>query len=139
MRLKNKICVITGSSNGIGKELAKGFAKEGAEVVITYLNDKKSAIQLGKQINSKLVLKLDVRSRATIKNIFKKTIKQYGKIDVLVNNAGINFPADFDKQTDKEWNEVLDVNLTGVFRCCQEILPYISDYGRIINIGFFIW
>ena len=63
MRLKNKICVITGSSNGIGKELAKGFAKEGAEVVITYLNDKKSAIQLGKQINSKLVLKLDSFSK----------------------------------------------------------------------------
>jgi 3-oxoacyl-[acyl-carrier protein] reductase len=54
---------------------------------------------------------------------------------VLVNNAGINRPADFDKQTEQEWQEVIDVNLTGVFRCCQEVLPYITDYGRIINIG----
>ena len=53
----------------------------------------------------------------------------------MVNNAGINRTADFDKQTEEDWNEVIDVNLTGVFRCCQEVLPYMNDYGRIINIG----
>ena len=66
MRLKNKICIISGSSSGIGEELAKGFAKEGAEVVITYLTNKKNAIQLSKKINSKLVLKLDVRNLNTM-------------------------------------------------------------------------
>ena len=60
---------------------------------------------------------------------------KFGKVNILVNNAGINKTADFDKQTDEEWDSVIDVNLTGVFRCCQEILPYITDHGRIINIG----
>lgn len=135
MRLKDKVCIITGSSSGIGKEIAKGFAKEGAHVVITYLTNKNSAHKLAKQINAKLVLQLDIKKRASIRRVFKKIVKEYGHIDVLVNNAGINLPADFDKQTDAEWNEVIDVNLTGVFRCCQEVLPYIVDYGRIINIG----
>lgn len=135
MRLKEKVCVITGSSRGIGKAIAHGFAREGAEVVITYAKHKKMAQQVGKEINAKLILQLDVRNRTSIRNAFKMTAKEYDRIDVLVNNAGINYPADFNKQTDKEWNEVIDTNLTGVFRCCQEILPYIADYGRIINIG----
>jgi NAD(P)-dependent dehydrogenase (short-subunit alcohol dehydrogenase family) len=59
----------------------------------------------------------------------------YGHVNILVNNAGINRTADFDKQTDKEWNEVIDVNLSGPFRCSQEVLPYIQDFGRIINIS----
>jgi len=135
MRLKEKVCVITGSSRGIGKAIAHGFAREGAEVVITYVKHKKMAQQVGKEIDAKLILRLDVRDRTSIRKAFKRIAKEYGHIDVLVNNAGINHPADFDKQTDKEWNEVIDANLTGVFRCCQEVLPYIEDYGRIINIG----
>jgi 3-oxoacyl-[acyl-carrier protein] reductase len=135
MRLKEKVCVITGSSRGIGKAIAHGFAREGAEVVITYVKHKKMAQQVGKEIDAKLILRLDVRDRTSIRKAFRRIAKEYGHIDVLINNAGINYPADFDKQTDKEWNEVIDTNLTGVFRCCQEVLPYIADYGRIINIG----
>lgn len=135
MRLKEKVCVITGSSRGIGKAIAHGFAREGAEIVITYVKHKKMAQQVGKEIGAKLILRLDVRDRTSIRKAFKRIAEECGRIDVLVNNAGINYPADFDKQTDKEWNEVIDTNLTGVFRCCQEVLPYIADYGRIINIG----
>lgn len=135
MRLKNKICVVTGSDKGIGKCIAKGFAKEGAKVVVTFNSQKKLADETGKEIGADLVLQLDVADRESVKKMFKKIYKYYGKIDVLVNNAGINKTADFDKQTDEEWRDVLDVDLRGVFVCCQEILKYISDCGRIINIG----
>jgi len=135
MRLKDKICVVTGSSRGIGEAIARGYAEEGAKVVITYIEQKETALKVGNEIGSELVLNLDVRDRQSIKNALKKVAAHYGHINVLVNNAGVNRTADFDKQTDTEWDEVLDVDLTGVFRCCQEVLPFITDYGRIINIG----
>jgi len=135
MRLQNKICVITGSSSGIGEAIARGYAAEGAKVVITYLTKKEEAEKIASDINSDLVLKLDIRDRPTIRKAFKEVATTYGHINILVNNAGVNRTADFDKQTDEEWDEVIDVDLTGVFRCCQEVLPFITDYGRIINIG----
>ncbi len=135
LRLKNKICIVTGSSRGIGAAIARGYAKEGAKVVITYLEQKDKAEEVAKEIGTELCLQMDVRQRSSIRNAFKKVAQHYGGVDVLVNNAGINKTNDFDKQTEEEWDEVIDVNLTGVFRCCQEILHYIRDGGRIINIG----
>lgn len=135
MRLKGKVCIVTGSSRGIGEAIARGYAKEGANVVVTYVSQRETALKVGKEIGAELILQLDVRDRQNIKNIYHEVANHYGNIDVLVNNAGINRTADFDKQTDEEWDEVIDVDLTGVFRSCQEVLPYIKDYGRIINIG----
>ncbi len=135
MRLRDKVAIITGSSRGLGAAIAEAYAKEWADVVVTYNTSKDEAFKVAESVSSKLVVHLDVRDRETIKEAFKKSYETFGKIDILVNNAGINRPADFDKQTEEEWNEVIDVNLTGVFRCCQEVLPYISDGGKIINIG----
>ncbi len=135
MRLDGKVAVVTGSSSGIGEAIARGYAKEGAQVVVTYLTKKEEGLKVGAEVGADLVLPLDVRDRAQVKAFFTEVGQKYGHIDILVNNAGINRTADFDKQTEEDWNEVLDVNLTGVFRCCQEVLPYISDKGRIINIG----
>ncbi len=135
MRLKDTVCLITGSSSGIGEAIARGYAQEGAKVIITYCEQKDRAEEIGREIGSELVLQLDVRDRASIKRAFQKAYDHFGRIDVLVNNAGINRTADFDKQTDEEWDEVINVNLSGPFRCCQEILPFIPDNGRIINIG----
>jgi len=78
---------------------------------------------------------MDVRDRGSVRRLVRAVVDQHGQIDVLVNNAGVNRPADFDRQTEVEWAEVIDVNLTGVFRCCQEALPFIADNGCIINIG----
>lgn len=135
MRLSNKVAIITGSSSGIGEAIARKYHENGANVVITYNNKRERAQAIADELSAPLCLHLDVRDRQSIKNCFKNVFEQYGTINVLVNNAGINRTADFDKQTDEEWDEVIDVNLTGPFRCCQEVLPYISDYGRIINIG----
>jgi len=134
-RLKNKIAIITGSSSGIGEAIARAYTKEGAKVVITYCTKKEQAQKIAKDLNAELCLQLDVRSRSSIKTAFKTVANHYRHINILVNNAGINKTADFDKQTEEEWKQVLDVDLSGPFRCCQEILPYITDYGRIINIG----
>ena len=135
MRLKDKVCVVTGSSRGIGEAISRGYSKEGAKVVITYVSQKDIALKVAEEIGSALTLQLDVRNRKNIREAFKKVVDRYGHIDVLVNNAGVNRTADFDQQTDEEWDEVIDVDLTGVFRSCQEVLPHIKDYGRIINIG----
>ena len=135
MRLKDKVAVVTGSSSGIGEAIARSYAAEGAQVVVTYLSKKDEAEKIAAEIGAPLVLPLDVRDRAGVKDFFTQVGQNCGHVDILVNNAGINRTADFDKQTEEEWNEVLDVNLTGVFRCCQEVLPYLRDGGRIINIG----
>jgi 3-oxoacyl-[acyl-carrier protein] reductase len=139
MDLKNKVALITGSSRGFGAEIARTFAKYGAKVVITYYSEDKSeklnAEKIGKETSSELILPLDVTKRDSVKNVMSTIAKKYGKINILVNNAGINKPNDFDKQTEEEWNEVLSVDLIGVFLCCQEALPYLSDNGRVINIG----
>jgi 3-oxoacyl-[acyl-carrier protein] reductase len=139
MNLKNKIAIITGSSRGFGAKTARAFNGYGAQTVITYLDgdevEKQNALKLAEEIQSDLVLPLDVRDRKSVRSVMRQTFEKYGKIDILVNNAGINRTADFDKQTDEEWKEVLDTDLKGVFICCQEVLPYITDSGRIINIG----
>ena len=135
MKLKNKICLITGSSKGIGAKIAEAYSKEGAKVIITYNKNKKLAQKLAKKINCVGVYKLDVQKSKNIKDVFKKIFQKNKKINILVNNAGVNATADFDKQTEKEWDYVIDVNLKGVFLCSREVIKYMPNDGRIINIG----
>jgi len=135
MRLEDKVAVVTGSSRGIGEAIARGYAQEGCKVVITYVEQQAKAEAVAEDIGAELCLKLDIRNREDARHVFEETVKRYGKLDILVNNAGINRTADFDKQTDEEWQDVIDTDLTGVFRCSQEVLPFICDYGRIINVG----
>ncbi len=135
MRLKDKVCIVTGSSRGIGKAIAEAYSNEGAKVAITYLSRQDEAIKFAKEINTELVYKLDVRNKNEIRNVFKDIKEKEGKIDVLVNNAGVNKTNDFDKLTEEDWDLVLDVDLKGVFLCCQQVLDFISDGGKIINIG----
>jgi 3-oxoacyl-[acyl-carrier protein] reductase len=136
MRLKNKICIITGSAQGLGAAIARAYSKEGALVVISDVSDQlRKARKTAEEVDAEFVVELDVRDRSSIRSAFTMVKNKLGLIDVLVNNAGINRPADFDKQTEDEWQEVIDVDLSGVFRCCQEVLPHIRDGGRVVNIG----
>jgi len=139
MKLKNKIAVITGSSRGIGKAIAAVFAKEGAKVVVCYKTNRNKAEEVAKDIRSKkgeaIAVELDVTQRRSIKNALAKIENKYKNIDILVNNAGINKPNDFDKISDEDWDEVIGVNLTGMFKVTQEFLPIIKNKGSIINIS----
>lgn len=135
MRLKNKIAVVIGSSRGLGLSIARGYKAEGARVIITYLQKKKEATARFKDENFEDLYNVDIRSRYSLQNFYSFLEAKYKKIDILVNNAGINKTADFIDQTDEEWDSVLETNLTGVFRACQELLGLISKGGKIINIG----
>ncbi|MBI4125620.1 MAG: 3-oxoacyl-ACP reductase FabG [Deltaproteobacteria bacterium] len=138
-RLKGKSALITGSSRGIGRAIALAFAREGAKIAVTYRRQKEAAEKVVRQIcdqgGEAALLPLDVSEPDQIKQAIAETARHFGSIDILVNNAGMNRVNDFDKQTLEEWNEVLAVNLTGVFLCCQAALPHIPEGGRIINIG----
>ncbi len=137
-RLENKIAVITGAADGIGRAGAKKFAAEGAHVVIWDLNEEKGMETL-KQIESAggkaSFAKVNTASMNEVKEAAKNIMEAHSRIDILVNNAGITRDASLKKMTEEQWQQVIDVNLTGVFNCTKVISGYMSEakYGRIIN------
>ena len=136
VKLKKKVVLITGGSRGIGKAIAKLFMKEGAEVVITSRNQKQLQ-QTSKEIGNPFFVAGDVRSENDVKSVIDKTIKKFGSIDILVNNVGV-LPKmkPLDKITEKEWNEIIDVNLSGHFRFTKHVIPHMKkNGGSIINIA----
>lgn len=139
--LKGKVAVVTGASRGIGRNIALGLAKAGADVGITYRAERAGADDTARRIEHlggrAQVAKMDVCDRDSVKRAFAEFAATLGGIDVLVNNAGINKPTDFDQVTDEDWDMILAVNLKGPFICCQEVLGTMRARGggSIINIG----
>ena len=136
VRLKKKVALITGGSRGIGRAIAELFMKEGAEVVITSKNQKQLQ-QTSQEIGNSFFVVGDVRNENDVKNVIDKTIKKFGRIDILVNNVGV-LPKmkPLDKITEKEWNESIDVNLSGHFRFTKYVIPQMKkNGGSIINIS----
>ena len=136
VRLKKKVALITGGSRGIGKAVAELFMKEGAQVVITSKNQKQLQ-QTAKEMGNSFFVVGDVRNENDVKNVITKTIKKFGRIDILVNNVGV-LPKmkPLDKITEKEWNEIIDVNLNGHFRFTKYVIPQMKkNGGSIINIS----
>ena len=137
-RLKNKVAIITGGAAGIGKAAALKFAKEGAAVIIWDINKDKcteTVAELKSNGYTCDAYTLDTTNAEETVKTAKLVVGKYGQIDILVNNAGITRDATFKKMTFEEWQQVIDVNLTGVFNCTKAISPYMVDnnYGRIIN------
>ncbi|MFE3575662.1 3-oxoacyl-ACP reductase FabG [Lysinibacillus sp. NPDC059133] len=135
MRLNNKVAIITGAANGIGYAAAERFIEEGAFVVIADFNEDagvSAAQHLGDQA---LFVQVDVADRESVKNLVATVIEQMGRVDILVNNAGITRDAMLTKMTEDQFHQVLDVNLTGVFNCTQEVIPHMiaAGGGKIIN------
>jgi len=140
MRVKDKVVIITGSGGGIGKETALLFAKEGAKVVVADVNEKggtETVENIKKAGGEAFFAKLDVSSRDQIKQVVKDTITKYGKIDVLINNAGIIQDALVVKMTEEQWDKVININLKGPFNCIQAVVEQMINQGSgvIINIS----
>ncbi len=136
MKLQNKIILVTGGSRGIGKDISKLFIAEGAHVIITSKNLKKLE-QTAKEIGCSFFVQADIRKEKDVKNVISEIIKKFGRIDILINNAGI-LPKmkPLHKINEKDWNEIIDVNLTGQYRFTKMVIPHMKKTGgSIINIS----
>lgn len=149
MKLKNKVALVTGGSRGIGRAIALALAQEGAWVGINYVADDeginfkqaKEVAERVKNMGSKgLLLQADVSCEEEVQKMVTQIVKEYGKIEILVNNAGIVRDVTLKKMRKKDWDEVIEVNLTGVFNCVRAAINYMREagYGRIISISSII-
>jgi NAD(P)-dependent dehydrogenase (short-subunit alcohol dehydrogenase family) len=141
MRLEGKVAIVTGSSRGIGKAIAEAFAREGASVVI---NSRKmeDAKPTSDKINSSggktIAIAGDVSKRQDIKIIIDETVKAFGKLDIIVNNAGIVTMEPFIDMEEENWDKVIAVDLKGTYMCSQEAARQMikqNSIGKIINIA----
>lgn len=138
MRLDNKVAIITGGGTGIGKETSMLFAKEGAKIVITDINQE-SGQQVVKEIKENggeaLFIRHDVSKEEDWKRVAEETIKGFGKVDVLFNNAGIYMIKPVAEIELEEWNRLMSINVTGVFLGMKHIMPLIAKNkkGSVIN------
>ena len=138
--LAGKIAVVTGGSRGIGRAIAIGLAEAGADVVLTYREKQDEAEAVAAKISGfgrrALALKMEVTDRGSIEAVAHRAAG-FGKISILVNNAGINKPTDFDKINDADWDTILNTNLKGPFVCAQIFLPLLAEAGggSIVHIG----
>ncbi len=136
MRLQNRVAIITGGARGIGKAAAELFCKEGAKVIIWDLLDmgEATAQALKAEGFSCEFQKISTTDVEAIEAAIKDIATRYGKIDILINNAGITRDKTLQKMTHQEWQQVVDVNLTGVFNCTKAVVPQMVEqkYGRII-------
>ena len=136
-----KIAIITGSARGIGREISKRLAKNGIKVIVNYNNSEKEAIELKKNLKLQNIdidiFKADVSKRKEGHELVQYVLNKYGKIDILINNAGISEYKMFTDETDKDWNKVINTNLYSAFMMSQEVVPNMihNKNGCIINIS----
>ncbi len=146
--MRNKIAIVTGASRGIGKAIALGFAREGATVVVAARSESAPSDRLPGSIHETvaeierwggrgLAVRCDVTDEAGVAVAVGKTLETYGRVDVLVNNAAIDFPLPVADMPLKRWDIVMRVNATGPFLCAKAVLPAMIAQGRgsIINIS----
>lgn len=137
MRLKDKIAIVTGGSRGIGQAVAELFAKEGARVIIMDLLPQGQEVADGINANGGRAeyYKVSVTDKTAVENLFEQINQDYGRIDILINNAGITRDRTLEKMSEDEWDAVILVNLKGVFLCTQAAVPYMkaNKYGRIVS------
>ena len=131
MKLKDKVAVVTGGAKGIGMEICKALASEGAKVIAADMGE------MTYEFENVDYYKLNVADSEGCKKFFDDAVEKYGKIDILVNNAGITRDSMTRKMTDEQWNLVLDVNLKGVFNLVRYIGPQMENIGggSIVNIS----
>jgi 3-oxoacyl-[acyl-carrier protein] reductase len=129
MRLKDKVAIITGAAKGIGFATAKRFAQEGAKVMIADVNPE--AVQAAADlIPSSEAYVMNVTDRASIEAVVDQIMQRHGRIDILINNAGITQDARLVKMTEAQFDTVIDINLKGVFNCTQLVVPHMLEAGK---------
>ena len=137
----SEVVIITGASRGIGREIAKRLAIKGLTVVANYNKSEKEAKELRKELEEKGfvidIVKADVSKREEAKELVKFTLDKYGKIDILINNAGISEYKLFTDETDEDWNKIINTNLYSAFAMSQEVIPNMihNKKGLIINMS----
>jgi len=139
MKLQGKVAIVTGGANGIGWEAVKLFAEEGAKVAVADYQVQEAELKiktLSSDYEGKVVaFQVDVTNRSSVDEMVQAVIDTFGRIDILINNAGITKDAMLSKMTTENFQRVLEVNLNGVFHCTQAVLPHLlaNGSGRIIN------
>jgi 3-oxoacyl-[acyl-carrier protein] reductase len=138
-KLANKIALVTGASRGIGAAIAKRLAADGADVAITYARDAKAAAEVVKAIEAEgvkgLAIQADAANAEAMTAAVEKAVAAFGRVDILVNNAGTAIPKPFEQQTLEEIDQMLGLNIRGVFVATQAALKHMPKGGRIISIG----
>jgi len=141
MRLKGKVAIVTGGARGLGRIYGLALAKEGARVVLTDVLDTQESKQAVEKMGGEaLGLRTDVTDEESTKEMARKTIERFGRIDVLINNAALFanvVKKPFHQISSEEWDDVMRVNLKGVFLCCKAVYPQMKKQGKgkIINIS----
>lgn len=140
MSLAGQTALVTGGSKGIGRAICLALAKEGANIIIAARNDSeiKETMDKLKEMGSKsLAIQADVRSEEDVRRLISMTIDKCGKLDILINNAGVAYKKRLEETTLEEYEKIIDTNLKGVFLCTKYAIPYIrgSKNGKIINIS----
>jgi 3-oxoacyl-[acyl-carrier protein] reductase len=138
-KLAGKVAVVTGGSRGIGAAIAKRLATDGASVAITYTKGADAAASVIKEVEraggKAIAIQADAADADAVKAAVEKTVATFGRLDVLVNNAGTAIPKTFEEATLEEMDRVININIRGVFVATQAALKHMRDGGRIITIG----
>jgi len=142
MNLENKVCIVTGASTGIGRAIATKFVKEGANVAIDYVGKSDRANELVAALamigGHAIAVAADVSDAQQVAMLFDETIKTFGRLDVLVNNAGVEKKMPFVDTPEDDWEKIIAINLTGPFLCSRRAAKQMIEQGgggRIINIS----
>jgi len=137
--LKGQKAIVTGSSSGIGTAVAIGLASAGAEVVVNYAGNEKSANEVVDQIKANggnaIAIQADVSKEDDVERMFAKTIETFGTVDILVNNAGVQKDASIDEMTLEQWNRVIEINLTGQFLCSRAAIREFKKRGVVSDVS----
>jgi 3-oxoacyl-[acyl-carrier protein] reductase len=138
-KLAKKVALVTGGSRGIGAAIAKRLASDGASVAITYAKDVSAASAVVKAIElgggKAIAIQADAANVEAVRGAVEKAVATFGRLDVLVNNAGTAIPKTFEETTLEEMDRVIDINVRGVFATTQAALKHMKDGGRVIMIG----
>ncbi|MEC0108252.1 SDR family oxidoreductase [Paenibacillus taichungensis] len=138
-KLTGKVAVVTGSSRGIGRAIAEQLAEMGADVVINYTSSPDKAEQVADIARQKgvraITVQADLARKEDVERLFSETINQLGKIDILINNAGIMKTTPLADVTEEEFDQQFAINVKGTFFACQQALKHMEDQGRIVNFS----